>query len=126
MAENIYMYHEEKNDENVNIRQEDKPITSKAILKKPNLETIEEDSEEEADVNLRKGSNLYQYNVVDDFRWIPTNMFFEDLIKIGSYRESTQQYLAAVERKEQRNVKAVQIEEKPVYRSYIRFERNFI
>ena len=64
MAENIYMYHEEKNDENVNIRQEDKPITSKAILKKPNLETIEEDSEEEADVNLRKGSNLYQYNSI--------------------------------------------------------------
>ena len=72
---------------------------SKVILKRPNLETIEEDSKKEADINLRRGSNLYQYNVVDDFRWIPTNMFFGDLIKIGLYKESMQQYLAAVERK---------------------------
>jgi len=41
---------------------------SKVILKRPNLETIEEDSKKEADINLRRGSNLYQYNVVDDFR----------------------------------------------------------
>jgi len=40
----------------------------KAILKWPKLETIEEDLEEEADVNLRRGLNPYQYNVVDDFR----------------------------------------------------------
>jgi len=33
-------------------------------------------------------------------------MFFGDLMKIGSYRESMQQYLVAVERKEQRSVKA--------------------
>ena len=39
---------------------------SKAILKRPNLKTIEED-QEEADVNLRRGLNPYQYNVVDDF-----------------------------------------------------------
>jgi len=32
----------------------------------------------------------------------------------------------AVERKEQMNVKAVQIEEKLVYRSYVRLERNSI
>jgi len=87
------------------MRQEAKPITPKAILKKPNLETIEED-QKEADVNLRRGSNSYQYNIIDDFRWIPTNMFFGDLMKVGPYRKSMQQYLAAVERKEQRSVKA--------------------
>ena len=88
MAENIHIYYEEENDENVNIKQEAKLIMPKAILKRSNLETIEEDLEEEADVNLRRGSNPYQYNVVDDFRWIPTNMFFRDLMKIGPYHES--------------------------------------
>ena len=125
MVENVHMYQEKEVEENVNMRQEAKPITPKAILKRPNLETIEED-QEEVDVNLRRGSNPYQYNMVDDFRWMPINIFFGDLMKVGLYRESMQQYLVAVERKEQRNVKAVQVEEKPVYRSYIRFERNFI
>ncbi len=87
MAENVHMYHKEENDKNVNMRQEAKSLTSKAILKRPNLKTMEENSEKEADINLRKGSNPYQYNVVDDFRWILTNMFFEDLMKIRSYRE---------------------------------------
>src|SRR6266508_2630815 len=96
----------------------------KAILKRPNLKTIEED--QEAEVNLRRSSNPYQYNVIDDFRWTPTNMFFEDLMKVGPYRESIQQYLAAVERKEQRSVKAAQVEEKLVYRSYVRLEKNSI
>ncbi len=68
MAENIHIYQEEETEENVNMRQEAKLITSKAILKRPNLETIEEELKEEADVNLRRGSNPYQYNVVDDFR----------------------------------------------------------
>ena len=67
MAENIHMYQEEEVEENVNMRQEAKPITPKAILKKPNLKTIEENLKE-AEVNLRRGSNPYQYNVVDDFR----------------------------------------------------------
>src|SRR6266511_342438 len=125
IAENVYIYQEEEVEKNVNMRQEAKPITPKAILKRPNLETIEEDPEG-ADVNLRRGSNSYQYNLVDDFRWTPTNMFFEDLMKVGLYRESMQQYLAAVERKEQRSVKAAQVEEKPVYRSYVRLERNSI
>ncbi len=53
-------------------------------------------------------------------------MFFEDLMKIGLYRESMQQYLAVVDRKEQRSVKATQVEEKPVYRSYVRLKRNSI
>src|SRR6266540_7511971 len=57
MAENVHMYQEETAEENVNMRQEAKPITSKAILKKPTLKTIEED-QEEAEVNLRRGSNL--------------------------------------------------------------------
>ena len=81
------------------MRQEAKPIMPKVILKRPNLETIQKD-QEEADVNLRRGSNPYQYNVVDDFRWIPTNMFFRDLMKVGPYKEFMQQYLVAVERKE--------------------------
>ena len=87
MAENIHMYQEETAEENVNMRQEAKPIMPKVILKRPNLETIEED-QKEANVNLRRGSNPYQYNVVDDFRWTLTNIFFRDLMKIGSYRES--------------------------------------
>src|SRR6266498_2722836 len=123
MAENDHMYKEVE--ENINMRQEAKPIMPKIILKRLNLETIEEDPEE-ADVNLRRGSNSYQYNIVDDFRWILTNMFFEDLMKVGPYRESMQQYLAAVERKEQRSIKATQVEEKPVYRSYVRLGRNSI
>jgi len=119
------MYQEEEAEENVNMRQEAKPIMPKAILKRLNLETIEKD-QEEADVNLRRSSNPYQYNVVDDFRWTLTNMFFGDLMKVGSYRESMQQYLAAVERKKQRSVKATQVEEKLVYRSYVRLGRNSI
>ena len=43
MAENVHMYQEEEVEENVNMRQETKPVTPKAILKRPNLETIEED-----------------------------------------------------------------------------------
>ncbi len=66
MAENVHMYQEEEAEENVNMRQEAKPIMSKAILKRPNLKTIEKD--QKAEVNLRRGSNPYQYNVVDDFR----------------------------------------------------------
>src|SRR6266540_2352344 len=125
IAKNVHMYQEEETDENVNMRQEAKPIIPKAILKKPNLKTIEE-NQEEAEVNLRRGLNPYQYNVVDDFKWIPTNIFFEDLMNIESYRESMQQYLAAIERKEQRSVKVIQVEEKPVYRSYVRLGRNSI
>ncbi len=37
-----------------------------------------------------------------------------------------QQYLIAVERKEQRNVKVTQVEEKPIYRSYVRLGKNSI
>ena len=107
MAENVHIYQEyqeEEAEENVNMRQEAKPVMPKAILKRSNLETIEED--QEAEVNLRRGSNPYQYNVVDNFKWTLTNMFFGNFMKIKPYREFMQQYLAAVERKEQRSVKA--------------------
>ncbi len=67
MVENIHIYQKEKVSKNVNIRQKVKPITSKVILKRSDLKTIEENSEE-ADVNLKKGSNPYQYNAIDDFR----------------------------------------------------------
>ena len=87
MVENVHMYQEEEAEENINMRQKAKPITSKVILKRLTLETIEKD-QEEADVNLRRGSNPYQYNVIDDFRWTLTNMFFGDLMKVGPYRES--------------------------------------
>ena len=49
------------------MRQEAKPIISKAILKRLNLETINETEGEKANVNLKRSSNSYQYNVVDDF-----------------------------------------------------------
>ncbi len=40
MIENVHMYQEEEAEENINMRQEAKPIMPKAILKRPNLETI--------------------------------------------------------------------------------------
>ena len=66
-------------------------ITPKSILKK--LE------EEDNQVNLRRDSNPYQYDIVNDFRWTSSNTFFGDLVQIPKYRKSIQQYLAAVERK---------------------------
>src|SRR6266511_6038194 len=91
---------EEEEEEEVNNNQ----ITPKSILKKLN--------EEESQVNLRRDSNPYQYDVVNDFRWTLTNTFFGDLVQILKYRESLQQYLAAVERKNQREVKNTTLEEK--------------
>ncbi len=58
MAENVHMYQEEEAEKNVNMRQKAKLIMPKVILKRPNLETIEEDQEED-NVNLRRGSNSY-------------------------------------------------------------------
>ena len=49
------------------MRQEVKPITLKIILKRLNLKIIKKVEDEEADINLRRGSNPYQYNVIDDF-----------------------------------------------------------
>ena len=60
------MYQEEETEENVNMRQEVKSIMPRVILKRLNLEIIEE-GQEEIDINLKRDSNLYQYNVVDNF-----------------------------------------------------------
>ena len=53
------MYQEKRTDENVNMRQEEKFIILKAILKRPKLETIREVEDKEADINLRRGSDSY-------------------------------------------------------------------
>ncbi len=89
MVENINMYQKKEMDENVNMRQKAKSIIPKVILKQPNLEIIEED-QEEADIDLRRDLNPYQYNVVDDFRQTSINIFFRDLMRIGLYYESIQ------------------------------------
>ena len=47
-------------------------------------------------------------------------------MQIPKYRESLQQYLAAVERKNQREVKNAALEEKPVYQSYVKLKRHFL
>ncbi len=82
--------------------------------------------EEDNQVNLRRDSNPYQYDIVNDFRWTSSNTFFGDLVQIPKYRESIQQYLAAVERKNQREVKNATLEEKPVYQSYMKLGRHFL
>src|SRR6266540_246678 len=53
-----------------------------------------------------------------------TNIFFGDLVQIPKYRESLQQYLAAVERKNQREVKNATLEKKLVYQSYVKLGRH--
>ncbi len=85
----MHTIREEEEEDEVDLN--NNQITPKSILKK--LE------EEDSQVNLRRDSNPYQYDVVNDFRWTPTNTFFGDLVQIPKYRESLQQYLAAVERK---------------------------
>ena len=80
--------------------------------------------EEDNQVNLRRDSNPYQYDIVNDFRWTPSNTFFRDLVQIPKYRESLQQYLIAVEQKNQREVKNTILKEKPVYRSYVKLGRH--
>ncbi len=52
----------------MNLRQKTNLITLKVILKKSNFETIEEIQKEETDVNLRRESNPYQYNIIDNFK----------------------------------------------------------
>ena len=69
MAENIYMYQEEETDENMNLRQKANLVISKVILKWLNLKTIKKDLKK-VEVNLRRKSNYYKYNVVNDFKWI--------------------------------------------------------
>ena len=63
---------EESDEEGVDIN--NNHITPKSILKKPEVE--------DSQVNLRRDSNPYQYDIVNDFRWTPTNTFFGDLVQI--------------------------------------------
>src|SRR6266498_3246036 len=66
LAEGSNMNHltEESGEEEVDIN--NNHITPKSILKKLEVEDNQ--------VNLRRDSNLYQYDVVNDFRWTPTNI----------------------------------------------------
>ncbi len=100
---NVNTLREEEEEVNINNNQ----TTLKSILKK-----LEEANNQ---VNLRRNSNSYQYDIVNDFRWIPSNTFFRDLVQISKYRERLQQYLAAVEQKNQREVKNTTLKEKPIY-----------
>ena len=77
------------------MKQKAKLVIPKTILKKSNLKIIKEDLEE-ADVNLKRDSNSYQYNVIDDFRQMLINLFFGDFMKIDPYHELMQQYLARI------------------------------
>ena len=63
---------EESEEEEEEVDINNNQITLKSILKKL--------KEEESQVNLRRNSNPYQYDVVNDFRWTPTNTFFGDLV----------------------------------------------
>ncbi len=47
-----------------------KPITLKTILKRPKRENKEKVKVKtsEIEVNFRQGSNIYRYDIVDDFR----------------------------------------------------------
>src|SRR6266498_1498944 len=66
---NLHIIREEEEEEvNINNNQ----TIPKSILKK--LE------EEDNQVNLRRDSNPYQYNIVNNFRWTPSNTFFGDLV----------------------------------------------
>ncbi len=67
MTENVYIYHKKETDENVNMKQKAKLIILKVILKWLNLKIIKEVKNKEADINLKRGLNPYQYNVIDNF-----------------------------------------------------------
>ncbi len=64
--------------------EEDKPMTSKPILKKPKVgDKVEVEVEtSKVKVNLRWESSIYRYNIIDDFRWISANIFFRNLVEI--------------------------------------------
>jgi len=105
---NVNTLREEEEEVDINNNQ----TIPKLILKKSD--------EEDNQVNLRRDSNSYQYDIVNDFRWTPSNIFFGDLVQIPKYRESLQQYLVVVERKNQRKIKNATLKEKPVYRLYVK------
>src|SRR6266540_4367336 len=63
LAEGSNMNHLTEESEEEEMEVNNNQITPKSILKKP--------EEEERQVNLRRDSNPYQYDVVNDFRWTP-------------------------------------------------------
>ena len=101
-----------------------KPITPKTILKKSKVGDKAEIETEtlEVKVNLRWGSNIYRYDIIDDFRWTPANIFFGNLVEIEQYRDKLKQYIDSVEKRKASEVKSLTAEEKPIYRSYVKLE----
>ncbi len=97
--------------------EENKPITLKMILKKPKIEDKEEVEIEtsEIEINLRRGSSIYKYNIINDFKQIPANIFFKNLIEIKQYKDKLKQYIDSIEKKKANEVKSITIEEKPIY-----------
>ncbi len=72
------------------------------------------------DVNFRQESNIYRYDIIDNFRQIPTNIFFRDLVEIEQYRNKLKQYIDLVEKRKANEVKSLTTEEKLIYQSYIK------
>ena len=67
------------------------------------------------DVNFRQESNIYRYDIIDNFRQIPTNIFFRDLVEIEQYRNKLKQYIDLVEKRKANEVKSLTTEEKLIY-----------
>ena len=104
--------------------EESKPIISKMILKKSKVgdKAKVETETSEIEVNLRWGSSIYRYDIIDNFRQTPTNIFFKDLVEIEQYRDKLKQYIDSVEKRKANEVKNLIIEEKLIYRSYVKLE----
>ncbi len=99
-----------------------KLIISKSILKRSKVKNKEKikTKTSEIKINLKKKSNIYRYDIINDIRWIPTNIFFEDLIEIEQYQRKLWQYLDLVKKQKTNKVKSMIIEKKPIYRSYVK------
>ncbi len=97
--------------------EENKPIIPKMILKKPKVEDKVEDEIEtsKVEVNLRRESSIYRYNIINDFRQISANIFFGDLVEIKQYKDKLKQYIDLVEKRKVNKVKSLTTEEKLIY-----------
>ena len=104
--------------------EKNKPITPKMILKKPKVGDKEKVKTEtlEIEINLRQESSIYRYDIIDDFRQIPANIFFGNLVEIKQYRDKLKQYIDSVKKRKTNKVKSLMAEEKPIYRSYIKLK----
>jgi len=94
-----------------------KPIIPKMILKKSKVGDKEEIETEtsEVEVNLRRGSSIYRYDIINDFKWIPANIFFRDLVEIKQYRDKLKQYIDSIKKRKVNEVKSLIAEEKLIY-----------